>query len=43
MALLVFSGMPFALTGGIFALLLRDIPLSISARSASSRCRAWRC
>jgi cobalt-zinc-cadmium resistance protein CzcA len=30
-ALLVFSGVPLALTGGIVALLLRDIPLSISA------------
>jgi cobalt-zinc-cadmium resistance protein CzcA len=30
-ALLVFSGVPLALTGGIFALWLRDIPLSISA------------
>jgi cobalt-zinc-cadmium resistance protein CzcA len=30
-ALLVFSGVPLALTGGIGALLLRDIPLSISA------------
>ncbi len=30
-ALLVFSGVPFALTGGIAALWLRDIPLSISA------------
>lgn len=30
-ALLVFSGVPLALTGGVFALLLRDIPLSISA------------
>ena len=29
--LLVFSGIPFALTGGILALWLRDIPLSISA------------
>lgn len=29
--LLVFIGVPFALTGGIFALWLRDIPLSISA------------
>jgi cobalt-zinc-cadmium resistance protein CzcA len=28
--LLVFSGIPFALTGGIIALWLRDIPLSIS-------------
>jgi len=30
-SLLVFSGVPLALTGGVFALLLRDIPLSISA------------
>lgn len=30
-ALLVFSGIPLALTGGVFALWLRDIPLSISA------------
>lgn len=30
-ALLVFSGVPFALTGGVAALLLRGIPLSISA------------
>ncbi|MDI1265481.1 MAG: CusA/CzcA family heavy metal efflux RND transporter [bacterium] len=30
-ALLVFSGVPLALTGGILALLIRDIPLSISA------------
>ncbi|UVJ43084.1 CusA/CzcA family heavy metal efflux RND transporter [Pseudomonas sp. LS1212] len=29
--LLVFTGIPFALTGGVFALWLRDIPLSISA------------
>ncbi|AZD57034.1 Cobalt-zinc-cadmium resistance protein CzcA [Pseudomonas chlororaphis subsp. aurantiaca] len=29
--LLVFTGIPFALTGGIMALWLRDIPLSISA------------
>ncbi|MBS0425314.1 MAG: efflux RND transporter permease subunit, partial [Proteobacteria bacterium] len=29
--LLMFTGVPFALTGGIFALWLRDIPLSISA------------
>ncbi|KPX36186.1 CusA/CzcA family heavy metal efflux RND transporter [Pseudomonas ficuserectae] len=29
--LLVFTGMPFALTGGVMALWLRDIPLSISA------------
>jgi heavy metal efflux system protein len=30
-SLLVFSGVPFALTGGIVAMLLRGIPLSISA------------
>ncbi len=30
-ALVIFSGVPFALTGGIFALTLRDMPLSISA------------
>ncbi len=30
-ALLVFSGVPLALTGGVAALLLRDLPLSISA------------
>ena len=29
--LIVFTGIPFALTGGILALWLRDIPLSISA------------
>lgn len=37
--LLVFTGIPFALTGGIMALWLRDIPLSISAGSVSSPCR----
>jgi cobalt-zinc-cadmium resistance protein CzcA len=30
-AIIVFSGVPLALTGGAFALWLRDIPLSISA------------
>jgi heavy metal efflux system protein len=30
-SLLMFSGVPFALTGGVLALWLRDIPLSISA------------
>ena len=30
-ALIVFSGVPLALTGGVLALALRDIPLSISA------------
>ncbi|MEO3679682.1 CusA/CzcA family heavy metal efflux RND transporter [Rheinheimera sp. FR7-31] len=30
-ALIVFSGVPLALTGGVAALLLRDMPLSISA------------
>jgi cobalt-zinc-cadmium resistance protein CzcA len=29
--LVVFSGVPLALTGGVFALMLRDMPLSISA------------
>ena len=29
--LIVFTGIPFALTGGVLALWLRDIPLSISA------------
>ena len=29
--LIVFSGVPLALTGGVLALVLRDIPLSISA------------
>lgn len=30
-ALVVFSGVPLALTGGVIALMLRDMPLSISA------------
>jgi len=30
-ALIIFSGVPLALTGGVFALYLRDMPLSISA------------
>ncbi len=30
-AAIVFSGVPLALTGGVFALMLRDMPLSISA------------
>ena len=30
-ALLVYSGVPLAVTGGIFALWLRDMPFSISA------------
>lgn len=30
-AMIIFTGVPLALTGGIFALLLRDIPFSISA------------
>ena len=30
-SLLVFTGVPLALTGGVAALWLRDIPLSISA------------
>jgi cobalt-zinc-cadmium resistance protein CzcA len=30
-AMIIFSGVPFALVGGVFALILRDIPFSISA------------
>ncbi len=30
-SMIIFSGVPLALTGGIFALLIRDIPFSISA------------
>ncbi|MFH4090328.1 efflux RND transporter permease subunit, partial [Acinetobacter baumannii] len=30
-SVLVFTGVPFALTGGVIALALRDIPFSISA------------
>jgi heavy metal efflux system protein len=30
-SLIVFSGVPLALTGGVFALLVRDMPLSITA------------
>ncbi len=30
-ALIIFSGVPLALTGGVFALWIRDLPLSISA------------
>jgi cobalt-zinc-cadmium resistance protein CzcA len=30
-SLIVFSGVPLALTGGVFALLIRDMPLSITA------------
>lgn len=30
-ALIIFSGVPFAITGGIFSLWLRDMPFSISA------------
>ena len=30
-ALIIFSGVPLALTGGVFALVLRDMPMSISA------------
>ena len=30
-ALIIFSGVPLALTGGVFSLWLRDMPLSISA------------
>lgn len=30
-SLIIFSGVPLALTGGVFALVIRDMPLSISA------------
>jgi heavy metal efflux system protein len=30
-ALIIFTGVPLALTGGVFALWMRDMPLSISA------------
>jgi heavy metal efflux system protein len=30
-SLIIFSGVPLALTGGVFALLIRDMPLSITA------------
>lgn len=42
-ALVVFSGVPLALTGGVAALMLRGIPFSISAGLASSPCRASQC
>lgn len=29
--MIIFTGVPLALTGGVFALWLRDMPLSISA------------
>ncbi|AZE19495.1 Cobalt-zinc-cadmium resistance protein CzcA [Pseudomonas chlororaphis subsp. aureofaciens] len=41
--LLVFTGIPFALTGGIMALWLRDIPLSISAGVGFIALSGWRC
>ncbi|MGA4814729.1 efflux RND transporter permease subunit [Pseudomonas aeruginosa] len=42
--LLVFTGIPFALTGGVLALWLRGIPLSISAAVGfPSPCPGWRC
>lgn len=41
-ALVIFSGVPLALTGGVLALWIRDIPLSISAGSDSLRCRVSR-
>ncbi|MES2088945.1 MAG: CusA/CzcA family heavy metal efflux RND transporter, partial [Pseudomonadota bacterium] len=39
--LLVFTGIPFALTGGILALWLRDIPLSISAAVGFIAAAPW--
>jgi cobalt-zinc-cadmium resistance protein CzcA len=40
--LLVFTGIPFALTGGIIALSMRGIPMSISG-AVGHRCPASRC
>jgi cobalt-zinc-cadmium resistance protein CzcA len=40
---IVFSGVPLALTGGVFALWLRGMPLSISAGVGFIACPAWRC
>jgi cobalt-zinc-cadmium resistance protein CzcA len=42
-AAIVFSAVPMALAGGVFALLLRGIPSRSRPRSGSSPCRAWRC
>jgi len=42
-AAIVFTGVPLALVGGVFALLLRGMPFSISAAVASSPCPAWLC
>ncbi len=42
-ALVIFSGVPLALTGGVLALWLRGMPLSISAGVGASPSPAWRC
>lgn len=42
-SLRVFSGVPFAWVGGIFALWLRDMPFSISAGIGFIALSGWRC
>jgi cobalt-zinc-cadmium resistance protein CzcA len=41
--LIVFTGIPFALTGGVLALWMRGIPLSISAAVGFIALSVWRC
>ena len=41
-ALIIFTGIPLALTGGVMSLWLRDMPLSISASSRIYRV-VWDC
>jgi heavy metal efflux system protein len=42
-ALLVFSAVPLALTGGVAALWLRSMPFPFRPPSGLSRYPAWRC
>jgi Cu/Ag efflux pump CusA len=42
-AAIVFSGVPLALTGGVVALWMRDIPCPFLQAWGSSRCRASPC
>src|SRR5215203_1821904 len=42
-ALLIYTGIPFAIVGGIFALALRGMPFSIPLESGLSRYSAWLC
>jgi cobalt-zinc-cadmium resistance protein CzcA len=42
-SLIVYAGIPFAVIGAVFALALRGMPFSITARSGSSHCRGSRC